>query len=275
MTRLLLLLSFVMLCLVDAKPQNINQYLGDETTLYAQTKQVNQFFRRFNGEESSSGQRFRVEDPNFRNITIRKRYLQMIFDLESPYIDKSQRSTFIDYVTDRKEPVLLNFHTGDWFAEVTTRFLFYGKEENVTLFLKLEEENLGYKWVITNVFFKPFHDLFTDEDDGKMRFLHPLSHELDFMNLIKIFRETQKVAQYAASGYKPDYLSMFLYELKRGNLSFQTVRNVKFHFFQVPGWYFELSEIRRSGPNSGWLVTGLVDISEIEKDILLKYIYYE
>ena len=129
--------------------------------------------------------------------------------------------------------------------------------------------------MITNVFLKPFHELFSDEDDGKLRFLHPLSHELDFMNLIKVFRETQKVTQYTARGYKPDYLSMFLYEFKRGNLAFQTVLSVKFHFFQVPGWLFELSEIRRSGPNSGWLISGLVDISEIEKDILLKYIYYE
>ena len=275
MIRSFLLFSFIAISFVSPKAQSVDRYLGDEAVLYAQTKQVNQFFRRFNGEESTSGQRFRSDDPQFRDAAIRKRYLQMIFDLESPYIDVNQRNIFIDQVMRKRNPVFLNFHTGDWFAEVTTQFLYYGNEHNVTLFLKLEEENLGYKWVITNAFFKPFHDLFTNEDDGKMRFLHPLSHELDFMNLIKVFRETQKVVQYAASGYKPDYLSIFLYELKRDNMIFQTVKNVKFHFFQVPGWYFELSEIRRSGPNSGWLISGLVDISEIEKDILLKYIYYE
>ncbi len=275
MTRIIFLLLFIAPCFAITKAQSVDRYLGDEAILYAQTKQVNQFFRRFNGEESISGQRFRSDDPQFRDAVVRKRYLQMIFDLESPYIDVKQRNQFIDLVMSKRKPVYLDFHTGDWFAEVTTQFDFYGNQKSVTLFLKLEEENLGYKWVITNVFFKPFHDLFADEDDGKMRFLHPLSHELDFMNLIKVFRETQKVVQYAAAGYKPDYLSMFLYELKRGNLSFQTVNNVKFHFFQVPGWYFELSEIRRSGPNSGWLISGLVDISEIEKDILLKYIYYE
>jgi hypothetical protein len=275
MIRSFLLFLFLAISFVSPQAQSVDRYLGDEAVLYAQTKQVNQFFRRFNGEESISGQRFRSDDPQFRDAAIRTRYLQMIFDLESPYIDVNQRNIFIDQVMRKRNPVFLNFHTGDWFAEVTTQFLYYGNEHNVTLFLKLEEENLGYKWVITNAFFKPFHDLFANEDDGKMRFLHPLSHELDFMNLIKVFRETQKVIQYAASGYKPDYLSIFLYELKRDNMIFQTVKNVKFHFFQVPGWYFELSEIRRSGPNSGWLISGLVDISEIEKDILLKYIYYE
>ena len=275
MIRIFLVLLYFALCFVPVEAQNIRQYFGDEASLFAQTKQVNQFFRRFNGEESSSGQRYRENDPGFRDASVRQRYLQMIFDLESPYINENQRTSFIREVTLASNPVFLNFHTGDWFAEVTTRFLFYGREEKATLFLKLEEENLGYKWVITNVFFKPFHDLFTDEDDGKQRFLHPLSHELDFMNLIKVFRETERVAQYAVKGYKPDYLSVFLYEFKRGNLEFQTVQNVKFHFFQVPGWYFELAEIRRSGPNSGWLISGLVDISEIEKDVLLKYIYYE
>ena len=260
---------------MPAAAQSLNRYLGDEATLYAQTKQVNQFFRRFNGEESSNGQRYQVNNPGYRDSEVRKRYLQMIFDLESPYVDKGQRNDFIDQVTKRSDPIILNFHTGDWFAEVTTQFLYYGQEYKVTLFLKLEEENMGYKWVITNVFFKPFHELFADEDDGKMRFLHPLSHELDFMNLIKVFKETRKVASYAASSFKPDYLTLFLYELKKGNLLFQTVHSVKFHFFQVPGWYFELSELRRSGPNSGWLISSLVDISEIDKDVLLKYIYYE
>lgn len=275
MIRFVFFAFFLLQCFVLSKAQSIDSYLGEEATLYAQTKQVNQFFRRFNGEESSNGQRYQVDNPGYRDAAVRKKYLQMIFDLESPYIDRTQRRDFIEQVTSKSKPVLLNFHTGDWFAEVTTKFIYFGREEKVTLFLKLEEENLGYKWVITNLFFKPFHELFVDEDDGKMRFLHPLSHELDFMNLIKVFKETQKVASYAASGYKPDYLTLFLYELKRNNLTFQNVLSVKFHFFQVPGWYFELSEIQRSGPNSGWLISSLIDISEINKDDLLKYIYYE
>jgi hypothetical protein len=265
----------ITLWFAPAKAQTFEYYMGDEAILFAQTKQVNQFFRRFNGEENAAGNRYQVNDPSYRSPQIRNRYLQMIFDLDNQFIDPVQRQQFVAEVVDGEIPVLLDFHNGDWFAEVTTQFLYYGREHRLTLFLRLEEENLGYKWVITNVFFQPFREIFADEDDGKMRFLHPMSHELDFMNLIKVFKETQKVAQYTARGYKPDYLSVFLYELKRGNLSFQTIHRVRFHFFQVPGWYFELSEVRRSGPNSGWLITGLVDISEIEKNVLLKYLYYE
>lgn len=275
MIKSALVFAILAVGLLPSQAQSIIEYFGDEASLYAQTKQVNQFFRRFNGEENAAGIRFKADDPNFRNPVLRKRYLQMIFDLDNSLIDKAKRKDFIDDVTKTNDPVFLNFHNGDWFAEVTTQFIFYGEAKKATLFLKLEEENEGYKWVITNVFFKPFHELFSGEDDGKMRFLHPLSHELDFMNLIKVFRETEKVTQYTARGFKPDYLSVFLYELKRGNLRFQNVNSVKFHFFQVPGWYFELSEISRKGPNSGWLISGLIEISEEEKDALLKYIYYE
>ncbi len=275
MTRQKVILIFLLLCSFSSHAQSIEHYFGDEASLYAETKQVNQFFRRFNGEESVSGIRFSLNDPDYRSTTIRKRYLQMIFDLESQHIDKNQRKEFTEEVVNASQPVFLDFHNGDWFAEVSTQFLYYGEEKKITLFLTLEEENKGYKWVITNVFFKHFHELFSDEDDGKLRFIHPLSHELDFMNLIKVFKETGKVTQYTSNNFKPDYLSVFLYEIKRGNLVFRQVSGVKFHFFQVPGWYFELSEIQRKGPNSGWLISGLIDIGEIEKDVLLKYIYYE
>ncbi|MGB4205593.1 MAG: hypothetical protein WBJ84_08235 [Bacteroidales bacterium] len=275
MIRSKLFLIILLFCAASSWAQSFEHYLGDEASLFAQTKQINQFFRRFNGEESVSGVRFPASDPNYRSITVRKNYLQMIFDLESQFIDKDQKNEFIYNVTKDEEPIFLDFHNGDWFAEVSTEFLYYGENTKATLFLKLEEENQGYKWVITNVFFKPFRELFSDESDGKLRFIHPLSHELDFMNLIKVFKETGKVTQYTSQSYKPDYLSVFLYEVKKQNLIFQNVNGVKFHFFQVPGWYFELSEIRRSGPNSGWLITGLIDFDESKKSELLKYIYYE
>jgi hypothetical protein len=46
---------------------------------------------------------------------------------------------------------------------------------------------------------------------------------------------------------------------------------VKFHFFQVDGWYFELSFINRAGNNSGWLISKLYKITEQEKEALIKF----
>ncbi|MEL7535386.1 MAG: hypothetical protein AAFN10_29110, partial [Bacteroidota bacterium] len=140
--------------------------------------------------------------------------------------------------------------------------------------LKLEEDTIGSKWVFTNVYFEPFAKTFREAGDSDPPdFLHPLSHELDFMNLIKVFREANNPEKFTEQGFQPDYLTLFLYEYKKGNLKFHTVNKVKFHFFQIENWYFELSEVERQGGNRGWLITQMTQIEEGNKEILLNYIY--
>src|SRR5690606_32533228 len=107
------------------------------------------------------------------------------------------------------------------------------------------------------------------------RFLHPLSHELDFMNLRKAFLNPDSVSQFASKKFEPDHLTVFLYEIKKGNLRFKTIREVKFHFFQIDGWYFELSQFNRPGYNTGWLISNLVRVNnENEKSLLKRFLYY-
>ena len=92
-----------------------------------------------------------------------------------------------------------------------------------------------------------------------------MSHELDFMNLRKIFNNNKNVEFYAGQNYIPDHLTLFLYEIKLGNLTFESVENVKFHFFQVNDWYFEVSEFNRKSYNSGWLISNIFKVPEEEK----------
>jgi len=258
--------------------QIVEDYLGDESDLYAETKQVNQFFRRFNGEEDLMGERYYPEDRDYRNPGLRKGYLKNLFNNESGLMKEDLKNEFIDDVLDAKAPKFLDFHGGDWFAEVTTKFYFRGIERYLTLFLQLEKDTVGSKWVITNVYFEPFHRAFADQDslrDVGQKFLHPMSHELDFINLIRAFQDDQSLENYIAWKYKPDYLTLFIYEYKNGNLQFNAVTRVKFHFFQVDGWYFEISEYNRQGKNSGWLISTLMRINQSDKEILTKFIYHE
>jgi hypothetical protein len=268
------LLLFLLLPLL-LPAQGFSSLLGDESILNAQTKQVNQFFRRFNGEESVTGNRFYPGDKDYRNKDLRRRYLNTLFDQQNASMTDPMRDAFTADVLVNEKEQYLDFHGGQWFAEVTTKFLYQGKEETLTLFMKLEQENLGYKWVISNVYFSHFNKMFTSNQETGSHFLHPLSHELDFMNLIRVFKDKDFVELYTAKEYKPDYLTLFLYEFKKGNLKFKSVSKVKFHFFQINGWYFELSEFNRPGSNSGWLISGLVKIDENQKDLLLNYIYKE
>ncbi|MEO0473363.1 MAG: hypothetical protein AAF206_27370 [Bacteroidota bacterium] len=199
----------------------------------------------------------------------------MIFDQANPAMRRSTKDAFIRDIMGRR-PVYLDFHGGDWFAEVKTVFLYQGKKQNVTLYLALEEDTIGSKWVFTNVYFEPFTKLFSPSDTrGGPDFIHPMSHELDFMNLIKVFENQKAPEKYANKYYQPDYLTLFLYEVKKGNLKFQTVSDTRFHFFQVENWYFEVSEFRRADRNRGWLISQMTRVPPGKKELLLNFIYHQ
>ena len=267
---LLLLMSTATL-----QAQGIGEYLGGEDVLYAETKQVNQFFRRFNGEEDGEGNRYYPEDQYYRDPRLRQKYLDLLFDEQNRNLSGALKKEFINDVNS-SQPVYLDFHGGNWFAEVKARFEYKGREEEATLFLKLQEEKVGSKWILTKCYFAPFAKLFASDTTGGKEFLHPLSHELDFMNLRKAFQDKrQKIDQFTERGYQPDYLSILLYELKNSNIRFKTVSTVKFHFFQVDGWYFQLARFNRRGYNRGWLISDLTKVSPRERELLTNYIYYE
>jgi hypothetical protein len=250
--------------------------MDDESKLYAENKQVNQFFRRFNGEEDEKGERYYPKDRLYRSEKLRKKYIGILFDASNSGISPDLKVEFTKDVINKDKPVILNFHGGNWFSEVHTLFLMNGKEVPVTLFMELEKHHQGTRWVISKVYADIFKPYFERDTVKVGKFLHPLSHELDFMNLRKAFNKPDSVSQYTLKKFVPDHLSVFLYEVKKGNLKFKTVREVKFHFFQIDGWYFELAQFNRTGYNTGWLMSNLVKIkNESEKNLLKKYVYYE
>jgi hypothetical protein len=250
--------------------------MDDESKLYAETKLVNQFFRRFNGEEDEKGERYYAKDKLYRNQKMRKKYIGMLFDGSNASIRNDLKVEFAKDVLDKAEPGVLDFHLPGWFSELKATFTLNGKEQQVTLFMEIEKDHLGHKWAIRKVHM-PLLDQYFGRDTTKVgRFLHPLSHELDFMNIRKAFDNPDSVSQFTAKAYTPDHLSVFLYEIKKGNLKFKSVNEMKFHFFQIDGWYFEISEFNRPGYNTGWLISDLVKInSESDKDALRKFLYHE
>jgi hypothetical protein len=258
--------------------QAVGNFVEDESDLYASTKQVNQFFRRFNGEETVKGERLYPEDKDYRDTDLRRKYFGNLFNNDNSFLNDDLRNEFVKSILDEHNPVFLEFHGGDWFAEVTTTFMYLGSEQFLTLFLQLEEDTIGSKWVINSVYFEPFARVFADQDSLRktgQKFLHPMSHELDFMNLVRTFEDKSSLEHYLAWKYRPDYLTLFVYEYKKGNLKFKSINKVKFHFFQVDGWYFEIADFNRKGFNTGWLISSLVKVDPEEKEIMKKYIYHE
>lgn len=263
-------------CCFSASAQVIRENMGDERAMYAETKQVNQFFRRFNNEESPAGDRYyEKRDSLYRDPKTRLKYLDMLFNNQNKNLNQELKNNFIKDVTDKTKPVYLDFHGGNWFAEVDARFIWNGREHPLTMFMSLEKEKLGTKWIITKVSFEPFLNMFREDTTNANQFLHPMSHEIDFMNLNKVFRNSKNIEKFAYQGFQPDQLTMFLYEVKKGNLKFNSIASVKFHFFQINNWYFEVSEHNRGGYNSGWLISNLVRVNEKDRETLKKYILRE
>ena len=270
--RNIALLTVCLLWASVSTAQTIGDFKMDETELYAMTKQMGQFMRRFNYEEDQYGNKLNPKDPKYRNNEMRRTSLPILFDQERYGKQTELQRYFIEDVT-KDDSTYMTFLGGRWYSEVSTTFKYKGKNVSIMLFLAVEKEGLGSKWVLTNVYFSEFNKLFPVGEiaEREKHFLHPMSHELDFMNIYKAFQDPEVVEYYAAKEFHPDYLSLFFYEIKQGNLVFQHVDGVKFHVFQIKDWYFEVSWFNRSGLNSGWLMSNVLYMPEKEKTNVLKF----
>lgn len=263
----------IILCLsASIYAQDLNGFQTDESILYSMNKQVGQFVRRFNMEEDKYGKFLFKEDERYHNNSLRSGIMPSMFDVINPRTSGNLKTYFIDDVTNPQNPIFLNFLDKDWYAEVSTTFIADGQEVNIILYLTLEKENLGSKWIISNVYYSYFPNLFPEADtlEKAKYFLHPQSHELDFMNLHKALDDPGHIEYYASKEYSPDYLSLFFYQMKKRKLKFKEINSVKFHFLQIKNWYFELSYFNRNNKNSGWLISNLIYIEDEQKQELIK-----
>lgn len=270
--RIILATAFLLVVLLSAAQSSYNNFSDDETVLYRMNKQVGQFINRFNLEEDQYGKALPKTDKNYHNNKLRKKMLPGMFDEYNPRTSGELQGYFIADVTNSKNPVYLDFLDKNWYAELSVTFFSGGDEVNIILYLTLEEENLGSKWIISNVYYSYFPSLFPKIDTtiSKDRFLHPQSHELDFMNLHKALEDPGHIEYYASQEYSPDFLTLFFYQMKTGQLKFKEINTVKFHFFQIQNWYFELSWFNRNDNNSGWLISNLKYLDDHTKKELIK-----
>ena len=270
--RNITLLAVALLLVGNTFAQTIGDFKMDETELYAMTKQMGQFMRRFNYEEDQFGETPNPKDPKYRSNEMRRKSLPILFDQQKYGTQTDLQRYFIEDVT-KDDSTYMTFLGGRWYSEVSTTFRYNGKLVNISLILAVEKEGMGSKWVLTNVYFSEFNKLFPNGEmaEREKHFLHPMSHELDFMNIYKAFQNPEVIEYYASKEFQPNYLTLFFYEIKQGKLVFQHVDSVKFHVFQIKDWYFEVSWFNRSGMNSGWLMSNVIYMPEKEKTNLIKF----
>src|SRR6267378_4650220 len=107
--RILLVFSFLLLA--NTSHAQLVTDMDDESKLYAESKQVNQFFRRFNGEEDEKGNRYYPGDKHYQSVKLRKKYFGILFDESNVGINHSIKKEFAEDVLGK--PVILDFHGGN------------------------------------------------------------------------------------------------------------------------------------------------------------------
>jgi hypothetical protein len=231
-----------------------------ELNLQAATKQIGQFIRRFNSEETPDGERLNSNDPNYRSQQRRTAYINMLFDQQAE-LNSGHKTNFIQFVTNSEEPFLLSLHGKGLVAEVPCLFKRNSKSETIRLYLRLQKENVGSKWVIFKAIGEHYNKILGNDTSQNDVFLHPLSHEIDFMNLERAFSNPQKIRPYLYNDFTYSHLNLMAYELKSGTIHFETVTGLKIHWTQIPGWYFKLEQIHRDNRNTGWLIRELKPVT--------------
>ena len=212
--RNIILLALTFAFVWPVAGQTIGDFKMDETELYAMTKQMGQFMRRFNYEEDQFGEKLNPKDPRYRSNEMRRKSLPILFDQEKYGNQTELQRYFIEDVT-KGDSTYMTFLGGRWYSVVSCTFRYNGKPVNVILILAVEKETVGSKWVLTNVYFSEFNKLFPSGEiaEREKHFLHPMSHELDFMNIYKAFQDPEIIEYYASKEFQPDYLTLFFYEI--------------------------------------------------------------
>ena len=238
-----------------------NQQKEREDIFVARIKQFNEFADRFNLKTDFDGN---TADSVFKARMPRERMIPLLFDLNDPRIQNSEKEYSEAYIRIKEEfveevikkNILLYKYSPGIIAEARARVIYKGEPQQIRLFLVQEiVGNNSVKWVlrsakgdILNIF---------KTDTSMVRFIPPSSNETDFINLKRALEDTDYLQYYASQDYEPDFLTLFFYYIKAGIIKYEYVEEVVYHIIDIPGWYLKVKEFNRNELNSGWLITDI------------------
>ena len=261
---LMILLSLLLTAL--SVPVAQAQLLGEQpkdSVWVTRVKLLQQFINRFNYSEDWRG------DPVTEAGTLneRRKYIASLFDADyTASVPREQLLTFVEDVTGSFPPEHLSFYDDNWYAQVNCKASYLGKETEVMLTLKVQQnDDRSVQWVVVG----GFAEFLKLEKNDQALVLNGNANELNFMRLFIGLDEKQRIADFTADDYEPDPLSIILFLVQKGDLELKHAQSISYHFYQLPGWIFSVKEFDRHDYNSGWLIYRLDEADEEKKKALL------
>lgn len=248
----LLIIIFSLLLAGNLSAQQLDTSWQREFTEHV--KSIDEFMKRFNGEEAYPG--LNKSDENFLKLNL--------FSVLDHHMKQNLKLQAQNFVKDILESgVKLSYADTLWYAEAKCDITYKGKEKRITLFLRPERiTGERFRWAFCGA--DGISGNLIDVDCKSA--ISPVEHEIHFMELQSIFKnDRQNVFGYRQNGYKIDQLSVFLALVYTGQISFSSVSETKFHFFNIPNYRFVVEEIGRRGSNAGWLITTFEKLPQSKK----------
>ncbi len=177
---------------------------------------------------------------------------------------------FVDDVTDKENPYLLNFHDPNWYCVRPATVRFNGSEQSLSLTMQVEvHDGRQSKWVICGVD-APFLPAIKTEHD-KDRLIAPDSNSSGFVALRRAFEDVEHFDEYLPRSFGTDGLTRLATACKNGQLEYVSAKGQQeYHLLQIPGWVVMIQYFKRKDGNRGWLISELHPLTDEEKEIYLK-----
>ena len=233
---------------------NFNSYLDDINS--AHVTSLEEFMQRFNAEAFHP----ELNLDNDKNLRIRS--ILTLFDWQEFRV---QDSAVISQIVEFAEKVchdsiLLNIEDSSFYAEASCLFSY--KDKEIPINLVFEYENIRddyFRWAVAGANGLKNCNLLDTIFDG---YINPVQHELHFSELHAACEDLNK---YISISKEVDQLSFVLGMIKTGKLDFVACNKVLFHFAQVPEYVFVVDKKNRLDRNSGYLISKLIKVEELQK----------
>lgn len=218
-------------------------------------KSIDDFIDRFNGVDSGYLKEHLLKlDSNYQ--TDRKTLLLSIIDETYKQDNDVLCKEFIELFTDSSSNSKLDFFKSNIYAQITGDYKLNGTKITLDHILKIKTNGLGGKkaqWVISYV---PFSQLYAAKEDNISSYLPPTNHNSKF-NKLRDFINPAAIHE-IVDLENDNGLATYLSLMSIGELELVQLDNSDLKYFiYIDNWLIEVTEYKREGMQSGYLIDGL------------------